>query len=149
MDWLKGKFTGNNRFFYEIWVFPVDFPLNQIHWNKNILITRNGWYVPSRNGGLLMALPRAAGEPNPDPRWPLGSYRVGQGRWISLGSWSQVISPSMFHLDLTSVPHVLPRSHFHMKMAPVFHCKHGWPSILCPATQHPNGVHWTSGIFRD
>ena len=24
-----GKFTGNHRFSYEIWVFPVDFPLNQ------------------------------------------------------------------------------------------------------------------------
>jgi hypothetical protein len=28
MDWFKGKFTGNHRFPYEIWGFPVIFPLN-------------------------------------------------------------------------------------------------------------------------
>ena len=29
MGWLKGKSTGNHRFSYEIWDFPVIFPLNQ------------------------------------------------------------------------------------------------------------------------
>ena len=30
MDWLKGfLLAGNHRFSYEIWGFPVDFPLNQ------------------------------------------------------------------------------------------------------------------------
>ena len=29
MDWLNCKSTGNHRFCYEIWVFPVIFPLNQ------------------------------------------------------------------------------------------------------------------------
>ena len=29
MDWLKGKSTGNHRFSYELWVFPIFFPLHQ------------------------------------------------------------------------------------------------------------------------
>ena len=29
MDWLTGKSTGNHRFPYKIWVFPICFPLSQ------------------------------------------------------------------------------------------------------------------------
>ena len=29
MDWLKGKFAGNQGFYHQIWGFPVKFPLDQ------------------------------------------------------------------------------------------------------------------------
>ena len=33
MDWFKGKFTGNHRFYHEILCFPAFFSLKPIHWS--------------------------------------------------------------------------------------------------------------------